>query len=493
MKIVISREEEKNLVQRMIEEGTSELELIKRAGHALFMAYPYKGYTLIILGKGNNAGDGIALAIEIKKAQKDVSLLLLNELSGSNLLELFKEALHLGIKMFSYTDSFSFDNYSTIVDAIFGIGFHGELKGIYKEVIERVNALDKTRISIDINSGLDANSGKAKLAFKSNLTISVGYLKTGYYLNDGKDWIEEVKNVDIGLISPNSCFHLFEESDLDSIFQKRKNNINKGNNGYVGIMGGSLNYSGSVKLGNLALSTLRSGAGVARLIIPDSICDSVMPYLLEATIYPMPSKDGHMVFNQEAIKGAISHLSSIAYGMGMTVSFDTEQILEYLLLNYEGRLLIDADGINALSLVDLSLLNRTKASIVLTPHLKEFSRLINRPIEEIIDDPVNMVQDFINKYPVTLLLKGPSTIIGRKNEIIIVNSGSPALSKGGSGDILSGIISGIMGFNSDTLLSSASGAFIHGKVGEIMLKNLGAYDAIPRDEIDALKEYMKNR
>ena len=140
--------------------------------------------------------------------------------------------------------------------------------------------------------------------------------------------------------------------------------------------------------------------------------------------------------------------------------------------------------------MDLNLLNKSNADIVLTPHVKEFSRLINKSVNEILENPIEYVSKFTSEYNVTLLLKGTATIISKNGKIYISATGSSALSKGGSGDILSGIITGLMGYK-NALLSSISGAYIFGRCGDIALRKYGSYSTLPRDTINILKEIMK--
>ena len=469
----------------------SEIELIKKAGKAVFSQYHFKGKTLIIIGKGNNGGDGLALAKLLKEDNKDVSILQLFPITKPHLLDLLSECIDHLIPIYEYRESFKFTGYDTFVDAIFGIGFKGELEGIAKDVVEKINSLMTYTISIDINSGLNADNGITNLAVISDMTVAIGYVKLGLLLNDSKDYIKYLTCINIGIPYKNESYYLYNSQDFNKEFPKRKYNTNKSTYGYVGIMGGSYKYSGAVKLSNLALISLSVGAGVSRIIAPYAICDSILPYLLESTIFPITSnQDNNFSFEKEEIIEAIKGLSALGIGMGMGVSEDNKKIIEYILLNYNNRLLIDADGLNNLSTMDLNLLNKSNADIVLTPHVKEFSRLINKSVNEILENPIEYVSKFTSEYNVTLLLKGTATIISKNGKIYISATGSSALSKGGSGDILSGIITGLMGYK-NALLSSLSGAYIFGRCGDIALRKYGSYSTLPRDTINILKEIMK--
>lgn len=295
MAIILSKEIANKSDEYTIHNLISEEDLIKKAGKAIFDAYDKWGKTLILVGKGNNGGDGLALAAILANNKIDVSILILKEITNPLLLKLFGEALHAGTKILSYDENLNFSSYDVIVDAIFGTGFHGELEGTDKIVVEKVNDSKTYKIAIDINSGLNSDNGRTKLAFKSDLTVAIGSYKPGHFLNDAKDYIGSLEVGEIGLVPQGETYRLYEETDLKNIFVPRKENIHKGSNGYVGIFGGSINYSGSVKLGNLAISALRVGTGVARVIVPDSIKDSVSNFLLESTLFPLPSIDGHFL------------------------------------------------------------------------------------------------------------------------------------------------------------------------------------------------------
>ncbi len=181
-----------------------------------------------------------------------------------------------------------------------------------------------------------------------------------------------------------------ELTDIKDKFNYRDSDTNKGDYGYVGIMGGCIEYSGAVKLANMSSCALRSGSGVVRLIIPKTIATSIMPYLLEQTIFTIDDEDSKMKFNEKQIDSSLNKIKALAIGMGWNRSIEYEKILEYILLNYNIPIVIDADGLNTLSNMNLEILNNTKCKIILTPHLKEFERLSKIDIEEIKKDSINI-------------------------------------------------------------------------------------------------------
>jgi hydroxyethylthiazole kinase-like uncharacterized protein yjeF len=280
---------------------------------------------------------------------------------------------------------------------------------------------------------------------------------------------------------------------VKKIFPPRKHFSNKGTYGYVGILGGSSRYPGAIKLASLGQNALYAGAGVSKLIVPSSIAVQLYPHVLETTVYPMStSKDGNMVFNQADLIEATSNLKSLALGVGLGESKENYKIIEWVLNNLQIPLIIDADGLNILSNMDYELLNKTKCKVILTPHLKEFSRLLKIDVRQVEENLVPSIKNFVNKYNVTLLVKGPSTIIADKEKMYVVNKGTPGMATGGSGDVLTGILVGILGQNSkDVTYSIACGAYINGLAGEIASSEFGEVGMVASDTVRSVSKAIK--
>lgn len=246
--------------------------------------------------------------------------------------------------------------------------------------------------------------------------------------------------------------------DVKCKFRKRDINSNKGDFGKVGILGGSIKYSGAVKLANMSLCTLRSGCGLVRVIVPKEIVSSVTPYLLEQTLYPYESL--------EDIKDAIKDLVSLAIGMGWDYDSKHLSILEYVLENFRGNLILDADALNTLG-GHLDLLKEARAKIVLTPHLKEFSRLTGLSVDDIKNDEICVAREFAKEYGVILVLKGHTTIVTDGEEVYLCKCGTPGMATSGSGDVLSGILAGMLAYQDYNLLTVSAGVLLNGLAGEI--------------------------
>ncbi len=280
-----------------------------------------------------------------------------------------------------------------------------------------------------------------------------------------------------------------KKEDIKSIFPKRDENSNKGNFGYVGIMGGCIEYSGAVKLANLSSASLTSGCGVVRLIVPKEIANGVMPYLLEQTLFTIESKDGHMLFKKQEIDKALEKLKALAIGMGWGESSDNSKILSYILETKDIPVVIDADGLNTLAKMDKGILNRTKCKVILTPHLKEFERISGYDFEDIKNKPEELAIKFAKQYDnVILLLKGHTTIVTDGNEGYLVRKGCSGMATAGSGDVLSGILVGLLGYNKPNILTVAAGAYLAGIAGELAEEKLNDISMKASDTISKIPE-----
>ncbi len=272
-----------------------------------------------------------------------------------------------------------------------------------------------------------------------------------------------------------------DPSMIKDLFKYRNKDVNKYDFGVIGIMGGSINYSGAIKLASMSLAAMRSGAGLTRVIVNKDVAAFVAPYLVEQTLFPM---DGN-------ISDAIKNIDVLAVGMGWENTQENLNYLNYILNNFTGVLIIDAEGLNILA-SNLNLLNKTSAKVILTPHLKEFSRLINKSVEDIKVSRKNYALEFARKYDVILLLKGHVTIVTDGEVTYLIDNGSPGMATAGSGDVLSGILAGFMGYNSYNAISVAAGAYLAGKAGSMASKEYSDIAMIASDTIKFIPNAIKS-
>lgn len=259
------------------------------------------------------------------------------------------------------------------------------------------------------------------------------------------------------------------------MFAKRSADVNKSSFGRAVIFGSSRDFVGAVKLSALGELSMRMGTGYSVVAVPDEIVSTIAPNIFECVVAPQKSENGKFVFCEKTATKTIQNASSVAIGMGMGKSVEVQKLISFIFQNFSGNVIIDADGLNS---IDLSILEKPrKCNLVLTPHVKEFSRLSNKSVEKIKSDAENIAKNFASEYNLTLVLKDFQTIITNGEDTSKIEHGSPSLAKAGSGDFLAGAISGLSAnfeiFNSavvaSSIIASASSEFSSQYNDNIML------------------------
>lgn len=490
MKIAISNDLMRRSDRATIEAGTPSRKLMHRAAEALSRAYSWESGAVIVCGVGNNAGDGYALASILKDRGVESRLVLLEECFSEDGAFYFEECRKKAIPWELYSEQTDLSDATAIADCIFGTGFRGCAEGRAAELIRAVNEAGCPVISADINSGMSGDSGLGKPCVHSTRTVAIGSYKYGHFLGNSKDVIGSLTVEDIGIPVLEDSFCLVPEaSDFSSVLRHRSRNSHKGDYGYVGILAGCTEYSGAAKLANLSCAALRSGCGVSTLAVPQSLAASVSPYLLESTLMLIPDDGaGHMVFDAEALDALMKGRRALAVGMGWGRSPENKKILVYLLERYEGALVIDADGLNTLAEMDVSLLRQTGARVFLTPHPKEFERLSGYPVKEILQDPVTLARRYATDTGACVLLKGACTVITDGKTSYLVDRGCAGMATAGSGDVLSGILAGLLGYAPADALTIACGAYLAGVAGELAEADSNAISMTASDTVRHLSK-----
>jgi hydroxyethylthiazole kinase-like uncharacterized protein yjeF len=272
-----------------------------------------------------------------------------------------------------------------------------------------------------------------------------------------------------------------------SVIKTRNRDSHKGDYGKVCIIGGSYEMSGAVILS--AKAALRAGAGLVTCVIPNSLLDRVGTSVIEATYFACEEQDGLLMLDKDKVDEIIIKSDVIAIGMGLGKNYLIKESMEYLILNSTKPIVIDADGLNLLSEIK-ECLKKSKAPIVLTPHLGEMARLTGKSIEEINNDKQQIAIEFAREYKAIVLLKGNKTIVTDGNKVYINNTGNAGMATGGSGDVLTGAIAAFVGQNYNVFDAAALGAFVHGAAGDIAYRKYG-YGLIAGDIIENLSFYLK--
>ena len=471
--------------------GTPGRELMLRAGRAIFDSVSWKPPVALLCGSGNNAGDGYVIAKLLHDAGIPCVLILLSEEFSEDGAYYYQLCRGAGIPSMPWNASMDLSGYGTIADCLFGTGFHGEVQGPAREAIEAVNRSGAYVVSVDINSGLNGDNGMAELCVRSDLTVSVGSFQPGHFLNMAKDVMKAKINRDIGIEPADRTCSLMEASDLTDLFRPRKNNSHKGTYGYTALIGGSRRYSGAIRLAGMANTAMRAGAGVVKLAVPDVLFSVVAPAVLESTLFPLRDNGNEVVFAEKEIAELVSNVRTAAFGMGIGTGEGAGQILEYLLEHFAGRLIVDADGLTLLSRMDKNRIRNTSCSLILTPHIKEFSRLTGLSTEEILAAPIAAAETYARDNRVLLLLKGPSTVITDGQTTCLTDTGCPGMATAGSGDVLSGILAAVLGCTDDLLSGAAAAAWINGAAGELAQRRNGSVSMTAGDTAACVPEVVR--
>ena len=488
---ILSVEQMRESDARTIAEGTPGRELMLRAGKAVCEQVKWKPPVAIVCGSGNNAGDGYVIAKLLHESGTDCELIRLYDRCSEDGAYFLKMCRNAGVPERIWDKAVRLDLYGTIADCIFGTGFRGEVTGLAAEAIDCINRSRAYVVSVDINSGLNGDSGLAEKSVRSDLTVSVGSYQPGHFLNMAKDMMKAKTNCDIGIRPVDSHCALMETADIVSLFRPRANNTHKGTYGYTALIGGSKRYSGAIRLAAMANAAMRSGAGVVKLAIPDVLWPAVSPAVLESTLFPLKDDGDGIVFDERQFTELTSNIRTAAFGMGIGTGDGAAQALGWLLEHFTGRLIIDADGLTLLSRMDRKRIRNAGCSLILTPHVREFSRLTGLEIPAILSGPLSAAESYARETGVILLLKGPATVVTDGQTTRIVDSGCPGMATAGSGDVLSGILSAVTAFAPDPLQGAAAAAYINGRAGELAQARNGSVSMTAGDTAGCVAEVVR--
>lgn len=492
MKDILSVENMRKSDAHTIECETPSKELMMRAAKGVFDSVNWREPVAIVCGSGNNAGDGYALALLLNDAGIGCTLFCLSDKFSDDGRYYFDMCLSRGIETIDVKSRGikDFEGFNTIADCILGTGFKGQVRDDIASVIEKINESSAYVVSVDINSGLNGDNGLSSLCVRSDMTVSVGSFKPGHFLNMAKDVMKDKINRDIGIKSVDDPFKLIDEDDIRAVLSPRKNLSNKGTYGYTALIGGCDRYSGAIRLAYMANAAMRSGAGVVKVAIPTSIRTEVSSHVLESTVFALPDMEGNVVFDEKKMSELISNVKTIAFGMGIGVSDETKKMLKYLLVNYGKRLIVDADGLTILSQMDKDVIRNRKCGLILTPHIKEFSRLTKLSMDEINVSPIDTAKAYADEIKAVVLLKGPSTVVTDGSEVYITDKGCAGMATAGSGDVLSGILAATCAYIDDVMMAVTTGAYINGSAGEIAQKKYGSISMIASDTVSCIADVI---
>jgi len=436
---------------------------------------------LIMVGMGNNGGDGLAIARMLAEQDYQVTVWCVGDTSKAS--EQWKQQWEI-LRHFPVTISSNVTEkeYDILVDALFGVGLSREVSGSYREAIYRFNQLSGYKIALDVPSGLDADSGAVwGCAVKADVTVTFGFCKRGLVLYPGYEYAGKVITTDIG-IGPHSFMGeepgmFYYEEPVDSLMPKRQTNGNKGTFGKLLVVAGSMNMAGAAILA--AKSAYRIGAGMVKVITPAEnrvILQETVPEALLGT--------------PDDLEESLAWADVVLIGPGLGKSDKARWCLKTVLEQGQLPLVIDADGLNLLAEQKelRQILSQREGAVILTPHVGELSRLAGVGIPELKVDLAEWAMKTAAHFQAVVVAKDARTFVCKENNPICLNMrGNNGMATAGSGDVLAGIIAGLLAQKPEAFWAACVGVSVHGAAGDEAAQHLGEHGVMAGDIIENLR------
>ena len=443
---------------------------------------------LVICGSGNNGGDGYAIARLLHLKGHDVTIFFAgnSQKRSEENAQQAKIAAHYEIPVITNLGT---EEYSVIIDALFGTGLKREVTGHYREVLCSVNQMAGKKVAVDLPSGIhDTTGARMGIAFCADLTVAIAFPKRGLFLQEGNVCAGKILTGDIGIssetFSEGTVTFGYEKQDLFLGFPKRKKNSHKGSYGKVLMIAGSKGMSGAAYLS--AKAAYAVGAGLVQIYTHEENRVILQQLLPEAIITTYDT------FDSEQLEKLIQWADLIGIGCGLGKSDTAERVMQYTLERALVPCVVDADGINILS-KHMEWIEETNALIVLTPHMKEMPRMLQCSVRELIEQRMEKLHAFVERYKVVCVLKDARTLVAKEHRNTYLNlSGNAAMAKAGSGDVLAGVIVGILAQQCEPYTSACLGVFLHGLAGDMARDKKGAYSVLASDLVAEISSVLKN-
>ena len=469
------------------------LELMEHAAQACVQVLEDEkvdlSHVCVVCGSGNNGGDGFAIARILQNNRYSVETFCVG--NPEHYTEETQEQMHRlqecgGTIIYGMPQE---DSYSVIIDAVFGVGLSRKVEGRYRQVIEQMNRMRGTKFAVDIPSGLSATTGCILgCAFKADYTVTFQLKKIGLELSQGRTMAGRVIVPDIGISTDSIC----EDQEIvrtagKDIYRKmlpdRPEDSNKGTYGRLLVIAGSKGMAGAAYLN--AHAAYMTGAGLVRIYTSSDNREILQTLLPEAVITTYEE------YNKEELLSLLTWADGVCIGSGLGMSRLSEKILKTVIEYVKVPCLIDADGLNLLAENKNYLNQMAERRFVITPHMKEMSRLTGISVEELKADRIQILKDFSSRYRITCVLKDSRTLIASEEKGIRMNlTGNSAMAKAGSGDVLAGVISGWMVQGKEAEDAAELGTYIHGLSGDLAKFEKGVYSVMARDLIEYISKAL---
>jgi len=460
------------------------------------------GRVVVVAGKGNNGGDGFVAARHLRNSGASVvviALVGLDDLKGDALVNA-RAWVKMGGEIVTVRTVAGFKKHrsllthsSVIVDAIFGTGLSTPVRGYYAGVIEIINSFTEKVVSVDIPSGVDATTGAVLgVAVKAAVTVTMAAAKLGLYLYPGREHSGRIELVDIGcpkeLVEDASIrWELAGGDYLRKVLRPRKTDSHKGSHGHLLVAAGSPGMIGAAYMA--AMGALRAGAGVVTVGVPAGLraaLDRKAVEFMTKGLAEGPSKALGMA-SLEDVKEAAAGKTCLVIGPGFVASKDAGSLIEAVLKDTDIPVLIDGGALSSLA-GRASVIKKSKAPVVITPHPGEVARLLGVSPTDVQADRVAAAERLVKATGAVVVLKGASTVVASAEKVFINPTGNPALSTAGTGDILAGVIGGLMAQDCGALGAAVSGAYLHGLAADIITARGKGCGMVASDLLGAIPE-----
>lgn len=472
--------------------GIPSLVLMERAALKIVEVMEERGTdisrALVVCGGGNNGGDGFAAARILTEKGGNADILFVGkEESMSPECRIQKQiAENMGIPVFT---EFPSAEYTVVIDAVFGVGLSREITGRFREVIQSMNKASGYKVAVDIPSGICAKSGKVLgVSFRADLTVAMACVKAGCEFYPGKACAGETVAVPIGIDpgffagTADMCF-TYDRDDILRLLPKRNPDSHKGSYGKVLMITGSFGMAGASCLAARAAYTV--GAGLVQIYTPSDNRIIIQQLLPEAIL------SCYGEYDEKKLDELLDWADVVCIGCGLGTGIQAEKILSHTLEKVKVPCVVDADGLNLLS-GKKELLNCTEASLILTPHMMEMSRLTGRTVPEIKENRMEVLKEFTDSCSAVCVLKDSRTAVAQTGKQTFINlAGNNAMAKAGSGDVLAGVITGLLAQGLSPFESAALGVYLHACGGDEIREHLGSYSVMAEDLIRGIQICIK--
>ncbi|MBR5472664.1 MAG: NAD(P)H-hydrate dehydratase [Clostridia bacterium] len=431
----------------------------------------------VVCGSGNNGGDGLVIASNLRRMGANVVLLTPIGFPSTDVVLQFKDDVS-GIKII---DDFV-GEYDIIIDALFGIGLNRLLNEKISTLVEKINTYNCIKIAIDIPSGVFCDGGEVITAFKADLTLTFSCYKICQLLPRTSVYCGKTVVLDIGL--PIDEFKYLTIEKPQKVF--RPQNSHKGTFGTAILFCGSYGMCGAEILA--AQAALRSGVGIVKALVCDKNYNAFTSAVPEAVTIPVEtSQNGAPIIYDREILSILSKANALLVGCGIGNSYDAHNLVTRTLERTTIPTVIDADGINAIA-GNINIIKEIKAPVILTPHPAEMARLCNTTVQKIELNRIKYAKKIATENNCILVLKGTNTIVATPDEKVFFNTtGNDGLATGGSGDVLSGMIVSRLAQGYNPLTAVLNSVWLHGAIADELSKSISTRAILPSDIIEGLK------